>query len=114
MRCGGCSDDISDATALTAIAPPVAARVRELLGDTVHRQRLAPDLASDSSRWSSKTGTVLTMRHEMGVVEHADGGVYAIVALTESRVPAVIQPAAEATMARVARSLRDLLRAQGG
>ncbi|MDR7274311.1 serine hydrolase [Catenuloplanes atrovinosus] len=97
----------------SAVAPPVAARLRELLGDNVHRQRLAPDLASDSSRWSSKTGTVLTMRHEMGVVEHADGAAYAIVALTESRVPAVVQPAAEATMARVARLLRDLLRSEG-
>ncbi|MDP9796054.1 beta-lactamase class A [Catenuloplanes nepalensis] len=98
----------------SAIAPPVAARVRELLGDTVHRQRLAPDLASDAARWSSKTGTVLTMRHEMGVVEHADGALFAIVALTESRVPAVVQPAAEAAMGRVARLLRDLLRAEGG
>ncbi|GAB7042386.1 serine hydrolase [Catenuloplanes niger JCM 9533] len=96
-----------------AITPATAARVRELLGDTVHRQRLAPDLASDASRWSSKTGTVLTMRHEMGVVEHADGAVFAIVALTESRVPAVVQPAAEAAMGRVARLLRDLLRAEG-
>jgi beta-lactamase class A len=98
----------------SAIAPPVAVRVRELMGDSVHRQRLAPDLASDASPWSSKTGTVLTMRHEMGVVAHADGGRYAIVALTESRVPATVQPAAEAAMGRVARMLRDLLRAEGG
>ncbi|MEV7626783.1 serine hydrolase [Actinoplanes sp. NPDC089786] len=87
-----------------------ASRVRELMSFNVHRQRLAPDLASDASRWSSKTGTLLTMRHEMGVVEHADGSAYAIVALTESRVPAVVQPAAEAAMGRVARLFRDLLR----
>ncbi|WP_033341122.1 serine hydrolase [Catenuloplanes japonicus] len=97
----------------SVIAPPVAARVRELMAGSVHRQRLAPDLASDASRWSSKTGTVLTMRHEIGVVEHADGAAYAIVALTESRVPAVIQPAAESAMAHVARLLRDLLRTEG-
>ena len=93
--------------------PGTAGRVRELMSGNVHRTRLAPDLASDASRWSSKTGTVLTMRHEIGVVEHTGGATYAIAALTESRVPAVIQPAAEAAMGRVARLLRDLLRAGG-
>jgi beta-lactamase class A len=45
------------------------------------------------------------------VVEHADGGLFAVAALTESRVPAAIQPAAEAVMAQVARALHDQLRA---
>jgi beta-lactamase class A len=87
-----------------------AGRVRELMSLNVLRHRLAPDFASDASRWSSKTGTLLTMRHEIGVVEHADGAAYAVVALTESRVPAAVQPAAEIAMGRVARMLRDLLR----
>jgi beta-lactamase class A len=76
----------------------------------VLRQRLAPDFSSDASRWSSKTGTLLNLRHEVGVVEHADGQVLAVAALTESRVPAVVQPGAEALMAHVARTLRDQLR----
>jgi beta-lactamase class A len=50
------------------------------------------------------------MRHEAGVVEHADGRAFGVVALTESRVPAVLQPEAEVLMARVARALRDHLR----
>ncbi|ONI91453.1 serine hydrolase [Saccharothrix sp. ALI-22-I] len=94
----------------TTITPSVAARVRELMGANVLRQRLAPDFASDASRWSSKTGTLLNLRHEVGVVEHADGQTFAVAALTESRVPAVAQPGAEALMAQVARSLRDELR----
>ncbi|RKR91530.1 beta-lactamase class A [Micromonospora pisi] len=94
----------------SAIRPPVAARVRELMGDNVLRQRLAPDFSADASRWSSKTGTLLNLRHEIGVVEHADGQVFAIAVLTESRVPAIQQPGAEALMAQVARSLRDHLR----
>ncbi|GAB3149619.1 serine hydrolase [Micromonospora sonneratiae] len=94
----------------TTIQPSVAARVRELMGDNVLRQRLAPDFSSDASRWSSKTGTLLNLRHEVGVVEHADGQVFAVAALTESRVPAVVQPGAEALMAHVARILRDQLR----
>ncbi|GHF40208.1 beta-lactamase class A [Amycolatopsis bartoniae] len=92
------------------IAPEVAARVRELLRHTVFRHRLAPDFSSGASTWSGKTGTLLTLRHEAGVVEHADGGCFAVVALTESRVPAADQPGAEAAMAHVARRLRDHLR----
>jgi beta-lactamase class A len=44
------------------------------------------------------------------VVEHEDGGVFAVAALTESAVPAAIQPAAEAVMGEVARALHDHLR----
>ncbi|WP_086844157.1 serine hydrolase [Amycolatopsis kentuckyensis] len=92
------------------IDPSVAAGVRELMANNMIRHRLTPDFASDAARWSSKTGTLLNLRHEMGVVEHADGGVFAVVALTESRVPAVLQPEAEVLMARVARTMRDALR----
>jgi hypothetical protein len=40
----------------------------------------------------------------------ADGRVFAVAALTESEVPAAIQPAAEAVMGEVARGLHDQLR----
>lgn len=88
----------------------VAARVRSLMAENMVRHRLAPDFSSDSSTWSSKTGTLLNLRHEAGVVEHDDGSAYAVTALTESRVPAAAQPAAEAVMAQVARTLHDYLR----
>ena len=88
----------------------VAARVRSLMAENMVRHRLAPDFSSDSSKWSSKTGTLLNLRHEVGVVEHDDGGAYAVAALTESRVPAAVQPGAEAVMAQVARALHDYLR----
>jgi beta-lactamase class A len=89
-----------------------AAQVRLLMAHNLIRHRLAPDFSSDASKWSAKTGTLLNERHEVGVVEHDDGGVFAVAALTESTVPAVIQPAAEALMAHVARTLHDYLRAQ--
>jgi beta-lactamase class A len=92
------------------IDPSVAAGVRELMANNMIRHRLTPDFASDAARWSSKTGTLLNLRHEAGVVEHTGGGAFAVVALTESRVPAVLQPEAEVLMARVARTLRDHLR----
>ncbi|MFI5805033.1 serine hydrolase [Streptomyces sp. NPDC051561] len=88
----------------------VAERVRDLMAHNVLRHRLAPDFSSDASRWSSKTGTLLNLRHEIGVVEHADGQAFAIAVLTESRVPAAAQPGADALMAQAARSLRDHLR----
>jgi beta-lactamase class A len=88
----------------------VAARVRSLMAENMVRHRLAPDFSSDSSTWSSKTGTLLNLRHEVGVVEHDDGSAYAIAALTESRIPAATQPGAEVAMARVARALHEYLR----
>ena len=103
-------DLLQELWAPTRISPGAAARARSLMADNVVRFRLAPDFSSDASRWSSKTGTLLNLRHEVGVVEHDDGTAYAVAALTESSVPAVIQPAAEATMAQVARQLHDHLR----
>ncbi|MFF8974715.1 serine hydrolase [Streptomyces sp. NPDC014995] len=95
-----------------AIPPEVAERLRDLLADNLVRHRLAPDFASDVTTWSSKTGNLLNLRHEVGVVEHADGPVYAVAVLTESRVAAGDQPAADALMGQVARRLRDELRSR--
>ncbi|MFE9394127.1 serine hydrolase [Streptomyces flavidovirens] len=92
------------------IDPEVAGRVRGLMAHNLIRHRLAPDFSSDATTWSSKTGTLLNLRHEIGVVEHADGQAFAIAVLTESLVPAGTQPGADALMAHVARSLRDHLR----
>ncbi|MEO3755514.1 serine hydrolase [Streptomyces sp. B6B3] len=93
------------------IHPDVAERLRALMASNLMRHRLAPDFVSDASTWASKTGTLLNLRHEAGVVEHADGQAYAVAVLTESRVAAGNQPAAEALMGHVARRLRDHLRA---
>jgi beta-lactamase class A len=92
------------------IGSATAARTRELMGDNVIRHRLAPDFSSDASHWSSKTGSLLNFRHEVGVVEHADGQSLAVAVLTQSRVPAVVQPGAEATMAKAARIIHNELR----
>ena len=105
-----CADLLEALWRPSKAAPEAAARVRDLMGANMLRQRLAPDFESDASAWSSKTGTVLNLRHEMGVVDHAGGGSLAVVALTESRVAAVHQPAAEAVIGRVARELHDLVR----
>lgn len=92
------------------VRPPVAQRLREHLRGNVIRHRLAPDFASDASTWASKTGTLLNLRHEVGVVEHADGSRFAIAALSASEVAASVQPAAEAALGAAARELHDRLR----
>ncbi|MGW2180190.1 serine hydrolase [Streptomyces sp. NPDC001732] len=92
------------------IHPEAAAHVRGLMAHNLLRHRLAPDFSSDATTWSSKTGTLLNLRHEIGVVEHSDGQAFAIAVLTESLVPASVQPGADALMAQVARTLRDHLR----
>ncbi|MFF1961473.1 serine hydrolase [Streptomyces sp. NPDC058220] len=94
----------------STIHPEVAARVRGLMTHHLLRHRLAPDFSSDATTWSSKTGTLLNLRHEIGVVEHSDGQAFAIAVLTESLVPASTQPGADALMSQVARGLRDHLR----
>ena len=94
----------------SAIHPEAAKHVRGLMANNLLRHRLAPDFNSDATTWSSKTGTLLNLRHEVGVVEHSDGQTFAIAVLTESLVPASSQPGAEALMAQVARGLRDQLR----
>ncbi|MCC9306197.1 class A beta-lactamase-related serine hydrolase [Kitasatospora sp. RB6PN24] len=107
-----CVDLLQALWAPTRVPAAVAAQVRSLMGSNVIRHRLAPDFSSDASLWLSKTGTLLNLRHEIGVVEHDDGSRYAIAALTESTVPAAVQPTAEAVMSHVARALHDQLRAR--
>ncbi|MFC8588631.1 serine hydrolase [Streptomyces sp. NPDC057217] len=103
-------DLLQELWAPTALHPGVAEAVRGLMLHNVLRQRLTPDFASDATTWWSKTGTLLNLRHEIGVVEHADGGAYAVAVLTESLVPAAVQPGADALMGQAARTLRDHLR----
>ncbi|HEY9365124.1 MAG TPA: serine hydrolase [Agromyces sp.] len=85
-------------------------RLRSLLAMNVVRQRLAPDLESDDAVWHSKTGTFLHLRHEIGVLEHADGRAIAIAVLSESSVPAQRQPAAEQALGLAAKLLHDRVR----
>lgn len=87
----------------------VARHLREMLAGNVFRQRLAPDFSADTSVWYSKTGSFVHLRHEAGVVEHLGGETLVVVALTRSRLPAVVQPSAEQAMGHAARILHDEL-----
>ena len=106
----GLADLLAELWRPERIDPVTASRLRELMAGNVVRHRLAPDLMSDAAQWSSKTGTLLHLRHEIGVVEHADGQTIAVVVLSESSNSAAAQPAAEAALGAAARALHDLLR----
>ncbi|RJT96622.1 serine hydrolase [Arthrobacter frigidicola] len=98
----------------TGVTSKVAMRIRELMSESVQRHRLAPDFESESTQWFGKTGTLLNLRHEIGVAESAEGEVFAIAAMTESTIPVRTQPAAEQLIGQTARFLRDALRAAPG
>jgi len=93
----------------TVATPQVCARVREAMGDQLTSHRFAPELRTDAVRVSTKTGTFLNLRHDAGVVETA-GAVIVVVALTESRVPVLADPGADAAIGRAARSAVETLR----
>lgn len=91
-----------------------AAALRDHLRANLIRHRLAPDFVADASVWASKTGTLLNLRHEAGVVEHADGTRFAVVALSTSSVPASAQPAAEVALGAAARRMHERVRDGAG
>ncbi|GAA3566684.1 serine hydrolase [Amycolatopsis ultiminotia] len=66
-------------------APPAAcADVRRWMGLQVWPHRLRSGFADDRIRISGKTGTLPTVRNEVGVVEYPDGGRYAVAVFTEA------------------------------
>ncbi|GAA0422165.1 serine hydrolase [Leifsonia naganoensis] len=92
------------------VHPDAAAALREHLRANLLRHRLAPDIVADDTAWASKTGTLLNLRHEAGVAEHADGSRFVIVAMSTSSVPASAQPAAEAALGAAARRMHERVR----
>ncbi|GAB2623206.1 serine hydrolase [Pseudactinotalea suaedae] len=101
---------VSDIWTDTVSVPAATARVRELMSTPVTRHRLGAELASDSVTVSSKTGTFLHARHEVGLVQTATGDRIAIAALTESSVPAEVQPEVDRAIGRAARLAVEVLR----
>ncbi|GLY69860.1 serine hydrolase [Amycolatopsis taiwanensis] len=66
-------------------APPQAcAEVRRWLGLQVWPHRLRSGFHTDGVRISGKTGTLPTIRNEVGVVEYDDGGRFAVAVFTEA------------------------------
>jgi len=88
------------------------AETRRILGLQVWPHRLASGFADlDEVRTSGKTGTLPTIRNEVGVVEYPDGGRYAVAVFTRSSSLAQKNAAADAVIGKAARLAVDTLRA---
>ncbi|MGC0416837.1 serine hydrolase [Embleya sp. AB8] len=84
--------------------------LRRVLGLQAWSHRMASGFPFDDVRVSGKTGTLPTMRHEVGVVEYPDGGRYTIAIFTRSADTAASLPTADAVIGTVARMAVDALR----
>lgn len=85
-------------------APPAeCAQMRRMLGLQIWPHRLAAGFPYDDVLVSGKTGTLLTLRNEIGVVEYPDGGRYALAVFTRARSTAATHPRADAAIGTAAR-----------
>ncbi|MFC7307192.1 serine hydrolase [Streptomyces monticola] len=87
------------------------AAIRRLLGLQVWPHRLASGFPFDDVHVAGKTGSLPTVRNEVGVVEYPDGGRYAIAVFTRAASTAATLPPADAVIGTAARIAVDALRA---
>ncbi|MEV5607405.1 serine hydrolase [Streptomyces sp. NPDC052225] len=97
-----------------ACSPERAAELRSMLAHQVWPHRLASGFPFDDVRVAGKTGTLPTLRHEVGVVEYPDGGRYAVAVFTRAARTAANQPAADAAIGTAARLAVEALRSPRG
>ncbi|GAA4140742.1 serine hydrolase [Actinomadura keratinilytica] len=92
-------------------APPAeCAQMRRIFGLQVWPHRLSSGFPYDDVRVSGKTGTLPTIRNEIGVVEYPDGGRYAVAVFTRSLLPTAVLPQADAVIGTSARLAVEALR----
>ncbi len=96
-----------------AATPTSCQALRRLLGLQVWPHRLSAGFPSDDIMVSGKTGTLLGLRHEVGVVEYPDGHRYAVAIYTQSASRAAHQPHLDAAIGRAAHLLVTQLRLSG-
>jgi beta-lactamase class A len=90
--------------------PRATSEVRRFMSRQIARHRLQSELGVDGLRVSSKTGTLLNLRHEIGVIETKSDDVIAVAALTSSSIPAFDQPEVDYLIGAAARRSVDILR----
>ncbi|GAB2864646.1 serine hydrolase [Streptomyces deserti] len=94
-----------------ACVPEHGAAIRRVLGLQVWPHRLASGFPFDDVHVAGKTGSLPTVRNEVGVVEYPDGGRYAVAVFTRTAHTAATLPAADAVIGTAARIAVDALRA---
>jgi beta-lactamase class A len=83
--------------------------MRRVLRLKVCCHRLGSGFPSDDVRVAGKTGSLLNLRGEIGVVELPDGHRYAVAVFTRSNSAALTNPAADAVIGSTARIALDQL-----
>ncbi len=96
-----------------AAGPDSCAAMRRVLGLQVWPHRLASGFPSDEIAVAGKTGTLPTVRNEVGVVGYPDGKRYAAAVFTRARSTAMTLPQADAVIGTTARMAVDALRSRG-
>jgi beta-lactamase class A len=92
-----------------AAAPESCAELRRLMGLQVWPHRLAAGFPADDAVVSGKTGTLPSLRIEVGVVEPGDGRRYAVSVFTRSASSRLNLPQADAAIGTAARIAVDAL-----
>ncbi|MEU5001820.1 serine hydrolase [Streptomyces sp. NPDC021622] len=89
------------------------AAIRRILGLQVWPHRMASGFPFDDVHVAGKTGSLPTLRNEVGVIEYPDGGRYAVAVFTRAAATAAVLPAADAVIGTTARIAVDAIRAAG-
>ena len=95
----------------TAATPEACGEMRRMLRLQVSRARLASGFPADDVIVAGKTGTLLNLRSEVGVVEMPDRRRYAVAVFTRSTTPSLADPAADAVIGTAARLAVERIRA---
>lgn len=93
-----------------AAPPDACARVRDVMARQLWPQRLRSGFADDV-RVAGKTGTLPSIRNEVGAVTYPDGGVYAVAVFTRADSLARILPDVDRAIGMAARRAIEHLRA---
>lgn len=93
-----------------AAEPSACAEMRRMMALQVWPHRLSSGFPDDAVRVAGKTGTLRDVRNEVGVVEFADGGRYAVAVFTRADSSASTLPAVDAAIGTAARIAVDSLR----
>lgn len=92
-----------------AASPAACAEMRRVLGLQVWPHRMAAGFPDDTVRVSGKTGTLLTLRGEAGVVELPNGERFAVAVIVRSATVSSSLPQADAAIGTAARLAVDAL-----
>jgi len=92
-----------------AASPDACAEMRRVLRLQVCRHRLPSGFPTDEVLVAGKTGSLLNLRNEIGVVEHPDGQRFALGVFTRANTATLANPTAEAAIGTAARLAVDQL-----